>query len=110
MGMTALKEIQVERRAKRAPRRRDDLAKSIRAALLAMGGQAHRRTVVEAIAREFGVDVLHIPEDLEASVIACFEETCRDEDRAAAFGFHLPFGEGSHRWAVRLPDARTTSA
>jgi len=25
----------------------------------------------------------------------------RDERKRAAYGFHLPFGEGSHRWSVR---------
>ena len=105
MAMSAFKEVQVERRGKRPPRRRHDLAKCIREVLLALGGQAHRRTVLEALAREFGVDVLHIPSDFEASVIACFEAVCRDQEQSAAFGFHLPFGEGSHRWAVRLPEA-----
>ncbi|MDP3658596.1 hypothetical protein [Phenylobacterium sp.] len=105
MGMIAIKEIAVERRGKRPPRRRHDMAKCIRETLLALGGQAHRRTVIEQLAREFGVDVLHIPEDLETAVINCFEDIWRDQEKRAAFGFHLPFGEGSHRWSVKLPDA-----
>jgi hypothetical protein len=37
-------------------------------------------------------------------VIMSFERYWRDETKRAAFGFHLPFGEGSHRWSVR-PEA-----
>jgi DNA-directed RNA polymerase specialized sigma subunit len=94
--------VKTERRAKNLPRRRHDLAKSIREAILALGGEAHRRSVIEALAREFGVDVLHIPGDLEAAVIRSFEDTLRDDAQRAAFGFHLPFGEGSHRWGVKI--------
>jgi hypothetical protein len=94
--------VKIDRRGQGLPRRRHDLAKSIREAILAMGGEAHRRNVIEALAREYGVDVLHIPEDLEAAVIRSFEETLRDDAKRAAFGFHLPFGEGSHRWGVKV--------
>lgn len=93
-----------ERRRKGLPRRRDDIARSIQSALLSLGGEAHRRAVIEAVARQHGIDVLHIPADLESSVIRNFEEAWRDESKRAAYGFHLPFGEGSHRWGVRLPE------
>ena len=42
-----------------------------------------------------------IPQDLTAALIQAFEEIWRDERERAAYGFHLPFGEGSHRWSVR---------
>lgn len=86
------------------PRAKQALAKRVREALLMLGGEAHRRTVIEQVAREMGHDVLQIPQDLEASVILSFESYWRDEARRAAYGFHLKFGEGSHRWAIR-PDA-----
>jgi len=92
----------VERRARRQPRRRHDMAKCIRETLLAFGGEAHRTQVIEQLARDFGVDVRHIPDDLRASVISAFEDIVRDEAKRADFGFHLPFGAGSHRWAVKL--------
>ena len=47
-----------------------------------------------------GHDARQIPEDLQAALICSFEENWRDERRRAAYGFHLPFGEGSHRWGV----------
>jgi len=60
--------------------------------------------VIEAVARRLGHDVRQIPEDLHEAVIMSFEQNWRDERRRAAYGFHLPFGEGSHRWSVR-PEA-----
>jgi hypothetical protein len=33
-------------------------------------------------------------------VIRSFEQAWRDEARRAALGFHLRFGEGSHRWGL----------
>lgn len=102
MGVNLHTSIKVERRGRGLPRRRHDLAKSIREAILALGGEAHRRSVIEALAREYGVDVLHIPESLETAVIRRFEEALRDDTQRAVFGFHLPFGEGSHRWGVKM--------
>lgn len=103
MNMNLDSAIKSERRQKGPPRRRQDLAKCIQSAILALGGEAHRRNVIDALAREFGVDVLHIPEDLESAVIRSFEEACRDEAQRSSLGFHLPFGEGSHRWGVKTP-------
>ena len=77
------------------------LAKRVREVLLSLGGEAHRVMVIEQVARSLGHDVRQIPEDLQAALILCFEENWRDERRRAAYGFHLPFGEGSHRWGVR---------
>jgi hypothetical protein len=77
------------------------LAKRVREALLSLGGEAHRAMVIESVAKNLGHDVRQIPEELEASVILSFEQNWRDERRRAAYGFHLPFGEGSHRWSVR---------
>lgn len=77
------------------------LAKRVREALLSLGGEAHRATVIQSVAKTLGHDTRQIPEDLQAALICSFEENWRDERRRAAFGFHLPFGEGSHRWSVR---------
>ena len=81
------------------------LAKRVREALLSLGGEAHRAMVIEAVARRLGHDVRQIPEDLHEAVIMSFEQNWRDERRRAAYGFHLPFGEGSHRWGVLREDA-----
>jgi hypothetical protein len=77
------------------------LAKRVREVLLALGGEAHRALVIEQVARSMGHDVRQIPEELQTALILSFEEAWRDERRRAAYGFHLPFGEGSHRWGVR---------
>ena len=98
------KELQlasVTRTAHKPVRGNQSLAKRVREVLLSFGGEAHRTIVIEQVARSLGHDVRQIPEDLQAALISTFEETWRDERRRAAFGFHLPFGEGSHRWGVR---------
>jgi hypothetical protein len=77
------------------------LAKRVREVLLSLGGEAHRVMVIEQVARSLGHDVSQIPEDLQVALIHCFEDYWRDERRRATYGFHLPFGEGSHRWSVR---------
>jgi hypothetical protein len=77
------------------------LAKRVREVLLAFGGEAHRALVIEQVARSLGHDVRQIPEDLQEALIHTFEANWRDERRRATYGFHLPFGEGSHRWGVR---------
>ena len=85
---------------KKSARGTQTLAKRVREALLSLGGEAHRAMVIETVARKLGHDTRQIPEDLQASLILSFEENWRDERRRAAYGFHLPFGEGSHRWGV----------
>ena len=82
-------------------RAKQTLCKRVRKALLSLGGEAHRSMVIEHVARDLGHDVRQIPEDLQHAVIVSFEETWRDERKRAMFGFHLPFGEGSHRWGLR---------
>lgn len=77
------------------------LCRRVREALLSLGGEAHRSMVIEQVARNLGHDVRQIPEDLQTALIVSFEETWRDERKRATYGFHLPFGEGSHRWSVR---------
>jgi hypothetical protein len=84
--------------------RAQTLAKRVREVLLAFGGEAHRTIVIEQVARSLGHDVRQIPDDLQAALIVAFEENWRDERRRAAYGFHLPFGEGSHRWSVRVAE------
>jgi hypothetical protein len=86
---------------KKPVRANQTLAKRVREVLLALGGEAHRGLVIEQVARTLGHDVRQIPEELHAALILTFEENWRDERRRAAYGFHLPFGEGSHRWSVR---------
>jgi len=86
--------------AKKPVRGTQTLAKRVREALLSLGGEAHRAMVIETVAKKLGHDTRQIPEDLQAALICSFEENWRDERRRAAYGFHLPFGEGSHRWGV----------
>lgn len=92
------------RRRKRPRLSRDILIDRIRDILLQLGGEAHRREVIICLAKEHGLDVRNIPEDLESAVIESFDEAWRDESRRAAYGFWLRFGEGSHRWGVRSPE------
>jgi predicted transcriptional regulator len=84
-----------------AAKGKQTLAKRVREVLLALGGEAHRALVIEQVARSMGHDVRQIPEDLQHALILSFEENWRDERRRATYGFHLPFGEGSHRWGCR---------
>ena len=91
--------------AKKPIRVKTTLCRRVREALVSLGGEAHRSIVIEQVARNMGHDVLQIPEELQQEVIISFEATWRDERKRAAFGFHLPFGEGSHRWSVVEPDA-----
>src|SRR6201996_6060721 len=86
---------------KRPVRGNQTLAKRVRETLLSLGGEAHRAVVIEQIAKHMGHDTRQIPEDLSEAVILSFEQNWRDERRRATYGFHLPFGEGSHRWSVR---------
>jgi hypothetical protein len=86
--------------SKKPVRGTQTLAKRVREALLMLGGEAHRAMVIETVAKKLGHDTRQIPEDLQAALICSFEENWRDERRRAAYGFHLPFGEGSHRWGV----------
>ena len=91
--------------AKKPARTTQTLAKRVREALLMLGGEAHRAMVIETVAKKLGHDTRQIPEDLQAALICSFEENWRDERRRATYGFHLPFGEGSHRWGVLREDA-----
>ena len=90
---------------KKPVRVKQTLCKHVRKALLSLGGEAHRSIVIEQVARNLGHDVRQIPEELQMEVIVSFEATWRDERKRAAFGFHLPFGEGSHRWGIVREEA-----
>jgi hypothetical protein len=90
---------------KKPIRVRQTLCKRVREALLSLGGEAHRSIVIEQVARNMGHNVHQIPVELQLEVIVSFETTWRDERKRAAYGFHLPFGEGSHRWSVRSEEA-----
>ncbi len=83
-----------------------DLCNRIRDALVMLGGEAHRTTVIETVARDFGLDVRNIPDELQTAMILSFEQVWRDEEQRAAYGFYLRFGEGSHRWALRADDVQ----
>ena len=85
--------------------RKEVLAKRVREVLLSFGGEAHRTLVIEQVARSLGHDVRQIPEELQSALIVSFEEYWRDERKRAAYGFPLPFGEGSHRGGVRAEPA-----
>ncbi len=102
--MGKLQEIASDMRSGKKPARvSTTLAKRVREVLISLGGEAHRVMVIEQVARTLGHDVRQIPEELQAALIHSFEENWRDERKRAAYGFHLPFGEGSHRWSVRTP-------
>ena len=99
LGTTQMTPV-AEVAGKKPSRGNETLAKRVREALLALGGEAHRGIVIEQVAKALGHDVRQIPEDLEEALILSFDKTWRDERKRAMYGFHLPFGEGSHRWAV----------
>lgn len=90
---------------KKPARANQTLAKRVREALLSLGGEAHRAMVIQQVAKALGHDVRQIPEELEEALILSFDQNWRDERRRATYGFHLPFGEGSHRWAVLREEA-----
>jgi hypothetical protein len=85
---------------KKPIRVKSTLCKRVREALVSLGGEAHRSIVIEQVARNLGHNVHQIPEELQLEVIVSFEKTWADERKRAAYGFHLPFGEGSHRWGI----------
>lgn len=89
----------VERRRK--PRPSPALARRIRDVLVSLGGEAHRSTVIATLARDEGLDASRVPEELEQKAIVSFEQAWKNEAQRQALGFHLKFGEGSHRWAVK---------
>ena len=95
---------------KKPVRVKQTVCKRVREVLLALGGEAHRSIVIEQVARRMGHDVRQIPDDIKNEVILSFEETWRDERKRAAYGFHLPFGEGSHRWGVRIVEVEQALA
>jgi hypothetical protein len=96
-----LETTSVTHSGKKPARSSQTLAKRVREVLLSLGGEAHRGLVIEQVARSLGHDVRQIPEELHAALIHTFEDNWRDERRRATLGFHLPFGEGSHRWGLR---------
>jgi hypothetical protein len=74
--------------------------------LKSFGGEAHRTIVIEQVARSLGHDVRQIPEDLQVRLVSRpSRPTGARAPGARTYGFHLPFGEGSHRWGLRPADA-----
>src|ERR1700709_1856237 len=86
--------------SKKPVRATQTLAKRVREALLSLGGEAHRAMVIEQVAKKLGHDTRQLPHDLQPALFGWLEEKWRDERRRGTYGFHLPFGEGSHRWGV----------
>ena len=79
----------------------DGLVAEIVEALLALGGTAHRDLVAEQVAMARGGGEAP-PPSLKARLEAAFATRLR-LDRSGPDGaalFALPFGEGSHRWAL----------
>lgn len=98
---------QVRRKARRNPEA-DPLVAEIVEALLGLGGQGHRNAVVERIALARAGEPAKPTEALVAHVRAAFEERLKldramHQPRAL---FDLPFGDGSHRWAL-APEAES---
>lgn len=92
---------QVRRKARRNPDA-DPLVAEIAEALLSLGGQGHRDAVAERIATARGGATAKPTEALTAHVRAAFEERLmldRAQHGRPAL-FDLPFGAGSHRWAL----------
>lgn len=77
------------------------MAKEIARALKDLGGEAHRRDVITAIARRKGHSPRHIPRPLEARILQIFDEMLRTGEPVDGHVFHLRFGPGSHRWGLR---------
>lgn len=92
---------QVRRKARRNPEA-DPLVAEIVEALLGLGGQGHRTAVAERIASARAGEPTKPTQALIAHVRAAFEERLeldRAMHRPRAL-FDLPFGDGSHRWAL----------
>lgn len=92
---------QVRRKARRNPDA-DPLVAEIVEALLGLGGQGHRNAVAERIASARAGEPAKPSEALIAHVRAAFEERLKMDramHRQRAL-FDLPFGDGSHRWAL----------
>lgn len=92
---------QVRRNARRNPDA-DPLVAEIVEALLALGGQAHRDVVAERVASAREGRPSKSSAGLTAHIRAAFEERLRldrsTRDRPTLL--YLPFGDGSHRWAL----------
>lgn len=92
---------QVRRKARRNADA-DPLVAEIVEALLSLGGQGHRNAVAERIASARAGEPAKPTEALIGHVRAAFEERLK-LDRAMRRPralFDLPFGDGSHRWAL----------
>lgn len=87
-----------ERKALRVGAAHAALVNDISEALLRLGGQAHRNLVIDQVGRMRGADKVSLG-GLRDQVIRAFEaQMASDRDGRALFA--LPFGPGSHRWAL----------
>ena len=83
-----------------APAPVDGVAREIANALMYLGGAAHRDRVVDCIGafrRQRGEPV---DSGLREKVIETFERYCADWSPVDHALFFLPYGAGSHRWAL----------
>lgn len=95
-------EVALARRAKFAKTWNiNPLVAEIAEVLMMLGGSAHRNVVAERIAlRRSRQD---ISEGLRRDIFQAFEAHCAGAARAGLPSLvHLPFGAGSHRWALTL--------
>jgi hypothetical protein len=80
------------------------LVEEIMDALFELGGSAHRDAVIDRVAVHRGA--LSASDGLKRELLEAFEAHCgctrTKRDRAL---LHLPFGDGSRRWAL-TPDGR----
>jgi hypothetical protein len=74
----------------------DGMIDEIVEALLEIGGSAHRDTVIERVAVRRGAD--RVPDGLARDLVEAFDLHSASGEGPARL--HLPFGEGSRRWAL----------
>ncbi len=71
----------------------------IAAALLELGGSAHRETVIDRVAVRRGHSMAS--DDLRAELVSAFDRHLAGAARGGAPALlQLPFGEGSRRWSL----------
>lgn len=83
-----------------SPARPDGLAEEVANALRYLGGSAHRDRVIDCVGafrRQRGDPV---DPTLREQVIETFERYCAEWSPIGHALFFLPYGAGSHRWAL----------
>ncbi|MES2035014.1 MAG: hypothetical protein V4466_12630 [Pseudomonadota bacterium] len=82
---------------RRVEGRAEEFVNDIVEALKVYGGAAHRSLVVERIAITRGRRGEPLPQDPAKDIQQVFERHLSGRGKSL---FQLPFGEGSHRWAL----------